>query len=293
MRRTELPAPVRLYAPAKVNLSLEILRRRSDGFYELATLMESVSIFDIIDLAPAGDLRVQHDTDINDEVDLVRRALERIEAESGLKLGLNVSLRKQIPIAAGLGGGSSDAGTVIRAVGDLLGLAGDEQHRIAASLGSDVPFFLHCGVALATGTGTDIKPLSTVGRRWYVILVPDLAIPGKTAALYGRLTPDDFSDGSRTLRFVERLNTAGTVQPDLLGNSFTRPLLEYDEVRTAREELTHAGAAVVLPSGAGPAVYTVLDSYQEAKRIAQVLANSGRTPLLATSVASNRSVFTE
>jgi 4-diphosphocytidyl-2-C-methyl-D-erythritol kinase len=257
MNSWTIPHPVTLFAPAKVNLGLEIVRRRSDGYHEVVTLMESISIFDRIELRPADISSLRSSADISPDDDLITRSLQAIEDWTGRNICLDVTAGKSIPISAGLGGGSSDAGTLIGAIGTLLGISEHGQHQIAASLGSDVPFFLDSGMALATGTGTDLTPVRQRGRRWYLILVPDLDIPGKTARLYGELDSSDFSDGSQT----RELSQTAMIEPAHLLNSFHRPLMEYEPVREAIAALGRAGCGHAIPSGAGPSVFTMFDSF--------------------------------
>ncbi|MEX2425621.1 MAG: hypothetical protein WD401_02560, partial [Thermomicrobiaceae bacterium] len=151
-----LSAPVRLFAPAKVNLGLEILERRPDGYHEVITLMETISLFDILDIEPWKELSIVSDKRIPARDDLTLKALEALQGYLERPLPIRVTVQKRIPMAAGLGGGSSDAGTLIGAIGSMTGLSNDEMWRIAGELGSDVPFFITGGAALAAGTGTSI-----------------------------------------------------------------------------------------------------------------------------------------
>jgi 4-diphosphocytidyl-2-C-methyl-D-erythritol kinase len=287
MRSWTVPYPVRLFAPAKVNLALEVCGRRPDGLHEVVTLMETVSLFDVIDLKPATDLTTVSDERIDHADELTRRALHLIEQHTELKLGLDVTVQKNIPIAAGLGGGSSDAGTVIDSVGRLLGLTREELHPIAASLGADVPFFLDGGVALATGTGTDVTPLNVQGRRWYVIAVPRLEIPGKTATLYRSLTEQDFTEGNQSRNLAERLSSRCKCPSKLLVNAFQRPLLEYEEFARTVEAFEKAGSEKAIASGAGPSVFTVCETYQQAREIACQVSKTVPTTYIATSIRPN------
>ncbi len=150
----EVRRPIRLFAPAKLNLGLEVLGRRDDGYHEVVTIMQTVSLFDCIDLLPADSLHYEGASAIAREADVVRRALETANRDLGITLSARVRLQKRIPVAAGLGGGCSDAGTLLGMLGAMAELPGDVVAQAAAQLGSDVPFFTHGGTALATGTGT-------------------------------------------------------------------------------------------------------------------------------------------
>lgn len=275
---------VRLFTPAKVNLGLEIIGRRPDGYHELVTVLEAVSLFDVIDIRASRTPCVLTSSGVPEEDNLVTRALGEVRRRFGIELSYLIRIEKRIPEAAGLGGGSSDAGRVLAWLRDEHGLDTDTVHHIAASLGSDVPFFLECGAALARGTGTAIERLQPAGRRWYVLLTPALEIPGKTGALYRQLAPDDFTDGERTLRTARLLQTGSSVDSLPLRNAFQRPLLDHPPVQRACEYLHAAGASRILPSGAGPSVFALCDAFPEALRIARGLPRDAGRVSVATSV---------
>ncbi|CCF83448.1 4-(cytidine 5'-diphospho)-2-C-methyl-D-erythritol kinase [Nitrolancea hollandica] len=279
----DIRQPIRLFAPAKLNLGLEVLRRRADGYHEVVTIMQAVSLFDYIDLLPAAELHYDGAPGIPREADLVWQALEHARRDLGITLAARVRLRKRIPLAAGLGGGSSDAGTLLGVLGALAGLPGEMAVQVAARLGSDVPFFTRGGTALATGTGTDLEWLPPPRQRyWFVIVVPDLAIPSKTATLYRELNAADFSDGEATMTQAQRLRNGEPLDLTLLRNTFDRPLIAYAPVRRAIDALHHAGAGHVLPAGAGSSVFTVTATREHAQSIAARLG-TGHGPVFVCS----------
>ena len=288
MPEFSIQAPLRLFAPAKVNLGLEILGRRDDGFHEVLTLMETISLFDVIDIHPAASKSITSPAGIPDDDDLTARALDLLEQASGRRLCLRVTVEKSIPVSAGLGGGSSDAGTLIGAIGQLLGIPLDEQHDVASKIGSDVPFFLTCGLALASGTGTDTTLVPDSVRRWYVIAVPDLEIQGKTGTLYRSLQSNDFSDGSKTSQLAHELSQGLAIDRSLVTNTFQRPLMTYPAFRETIEALERAGSQVVVPSGAGPSVFSVFATFGEAVQFAGRLnLPDGLFATIASSIVSD------
>jgi 4-diphosphocytidyl-2-C-methyl-D-erythritol kinase len=265
----EIQRPIRLFAPAKLNLGLEVLGRRDDGYHEVVTIMQAVSLFDCIDLLPADGPHYDGASGIPCEANLVRRALETANRDLGITLSARVRLRKRIPVAAGLGGGCSDAGTLLGVLGAMAELPRDVVTQAAARLGSDVPFFTESGTALATGTGTDIEWLPRLRPPyWFVIVVPNIAIPSKTATLYRELTAVDFSDGESTQYQSQRLRYGKSLDLSLLRNTFTRPLTTREPVQHAIDALHHVGAEHVLPAGAGPSVFTVTTTREQADSIA-------------------------
>ena len=254
-------------APAKVNLGLEVVGRRPDGYHEVVTLMQTVSLYDRFiwtetdqpfEYVPAENVPL--------DADLVWRVLQRAEDLSAWTGRLQ--LVKGIPMAAGLGGGSSDAALGLRMAYPTA--HDDELSRLAASIGSDVPFFVGGGTALATGTGTQLTPLETPDC-WLVLVTPNVVIPDKTRALYSGLKPDDFSDGAN-VRDITRTYSNGSGLPAKLPNAFTRQLLGYPVIRYAYDRLWQAGASPVSVSGAGPTLFAVTGGHGDAVRIADQLA---------------------
>ena len=260
-----------LRAPAKLNLGLEVLGRRADGYHQLVTILQAVDIVDVIRMTPADEPRYEPLPGELPQTDLLARALTLARDELGIELAAEVTLEKHIPVAAGLGGGSSDAGTLLGALGQLAGVPVDRAERAAAKLGSDVPFFVRGGTALATGTGTWLTPLLALPGVWFVVAVPDLRLPDKTRRLYAALRPADYSDGSQTLEQASRLRRGLPLDPSLLRNAFTRALMDFEPVRAACRALRESGAETVLPSGAGPALFATFASRQGAEAAARQL----------------------
>ena len=276
--------PFSAVTPAKVNLGLEVLGRRSDGFHEIRTILQTVSIYDRFVLTPE-ELPFQYlsPLGIAPESDLVARALA--SADSTADWTGSLTLEKHIPEAAGLGGGSSDAAFALTlAHPDWL----TERIRArAGALGSDVPFFVNGGTALATGTGTDLLPLPTPAL-WFVILVPDFAIPSKTRTLYAALTEKDFSDGEQVDALADSIRNDAPLQGPF-PNAFERALLDYQAIAQTRSALRDAGADNVSVSGAGPALFTVTKRYLDAASILRRLRpESGRAFVARATMADGR-----
>ncbi len=275
--RVVVRSPITIPAPAKLNLGLEVLGQRPDGYHEVVTILQSIDLCDALIVAPAPALSYRPPEGIDD--DLVARALRALNAQ-GIELCASIQLQKRIPLAAGLGGGSSDAGTFLGLV-QRAGVPVELVDQIARSLGSDVPFFLHAGTALARGRGTELEYLPSPSG-FFVIVVPQLRLHGKTERLYAALTPDDYSDGTATLRQAARLRAGLGLDPALVRNAFRRPLHAFPEVQRVLEAFTRAGARWVWPSGAGPALFTWSPEYGEAEAIATHLRESGLEPYLVT-----------
>lgn len=169
-----------LPAPAKLNLFLHVTGRRADGYHLLETVFQFVDLADTIDLRLREDgliRRLGPPDDIPPEVDLTLRAAEALRAATGCKLGVDIGLRKRIPMGAGLGGGSSDAATVLLGLNRLwrLGLARRDLIDIARPLGADVPVFVFGRNAYATGIGDRLRPIR-LPRRWFVLVMPPVSV---------------------------------------------------------------------------------------------------------------------
>ncbi len=154
------------------------------------------------------------------------RALKALNAKTPFPGSVQIDLRKKIPAAAGLGGASSDAAATLLAARELwqLSVTDESLHRIAAGLGSDVPFFLHGGCALGGGRGEILESLPVPEDLWFVLVVPKMVLPNKTASLYARLGEEDFSNGERVATQAGRIAARLPLDSALLGNVFARPL---------------------------------------------------------------------
>jgi 4-diphosphocytidyl-2-C-methyl-D-erythritol kinase len=273
--------PLFALAPAKINLGFEIVGKRADGFHEIVTILQTVSLFDRLTFWP-DDAPFEYTSPpaIDPSIDLVRRALQ-LAGDMRSWRG-RLTLDKQIPEAAGLGGGSSDAAAAIRLA--IPRASSVRQVAAATSLGSDVPFFLTGGTALATGTGTTLRALGEV-HGWVVLVTPRLLIPSKTHSLYGSLEPEDFTDGAAVIEAAKTLGTGLPLSAPPM-NAFSRALMSYEAVRAARDALQRAGAPWASVSGAGPTVFTLVERYADAKNIARRIPNGTGVVTLARTIAA-------
>ena len=275
-------------APAKLNLGLAVLGRRADGFHDIATIMQTVSIVDDLTLTAisASDIRLTtDDANLATEDNLVLTALRALRYETSSTAGIAAHLVKRIPAAAGLGGASSDAAAALvlgRALWQPL-LSDDILLRLASGIGSDVPFFLRGGTELATGRGEMLTPLPPLSGITFVVVVPRLSepLPRKTATLYAALRPEYFGGADSVNHQVDRIRAGLPLDPDLLANTFAAPLYDLrPELKALATGMSAAGAPFVALSGAGPAHYTAFARADDARAVADRLqrgnAFSGR-----------------
>lgn len=265
-------------APAKINLGLEILGKRPDGYHEVRTVLAAISLHDTLVFEPAhGDADVitmePASQLVPNDANLVTRALSAMRSAGAAIPPQRVSIMKRIPTAAGLGGASSDAAAVVRALAHELGSAGIDALALAAEAGIDVPFFLDGPTALAVGRGEVLTPLPAADPAWVVLAVPEIAIADKTRTMYGAIDRSWWSSGSHVEAIAERLPAVPTRAPF---NVFDRALLRlFPDLERWRQRLTEAGFPFVAVTGAGPAHYTFLADEDQARDISTHLAASG------------------
>jgi 4-diphosphocytidyl-2-C-methyl-D-erythritol kinase len=275
---------------AKVNLSLEVLGKRADGFHEVRSVMQSIGIADELSLEDASQLTLTVDHEaLAGEDNLVMRAAELLRGERGQPLGAAMRLKKRIPVAAGLGGGSADAAAALVGLEQLWGpeLSPEQVGTIASSLGSDVPFFLQGGTALALGRGEVIRPIARGLAAWLVLLVPDHSLPGKTAVLYRGRSPDRWTSGERTLLLAEAISSGGAIAGDLMFNAFEGIASQlFPQFTSHRSAMLEAGASSVHLSGSGPAMFAVLSTEQEASSVATRLSERGYSPIVTRTLGA-------
>ncbi len=265
---------VRLRCYAKVNLTLEVLGRRSDGFHDLASVVRTVSLADDLEVAESEALTLRLEgLGLPPEENLVLRAAELL-ARSRL-LGADMLLRKRIPVAAGLGGGSSDAAAALVALNRIWATGLDRRRlaELAARLGSDVPFFLRGGAAVLRGRGDAVEPLARARPQWLVLVVASHAVESKTATLYRALTPEDFSGASATEGLAARLSRGEPVRDADLVNAFERPARSaFEGLGALWDDLQRATGRRFHLSGAGPSIFALASDRHDAGALARQLS---------------------
>ena len=261
----------RASAPAKINLALVVGPERPDGKHEVATVLQRVDLGDRVSIEPAGRLAVAGfagDT-------LVRDALGSLAAAAGVEPRWRATISKRIPVAAGLGGGSSDAATALRLANETLDnpLPAGDLHSLAATLGADVPLFLVDGPQLGRGDGSELEPVDLPQDYWIVVALPLGATKESTAEVYRRFDDRAGADGwqtraaalQRALAAVRRPRDLASFPPnDLVSSPLTA-------------ELVRLGAFRADVSGAGPAVYGLFHHRRHAVAARRSLQRTART----------------
>jgi 4-diphosphocytidyl-2-C-methyl-D-erythritol kinase len=261
-----------LESPAKVNLNLEVLGLRADGYHALRSVLVPIAIHDTITFVPGGRRLVFHGGQgtPRDDGNLAYEAVKLLERKTGVRHGLELRIVKRIPVAAGLGGGSSDAATVLRGLNTLweLGLEEEELEGIGLELGSDVPFFLRGGACIATGRGEVLEPIQNARPLELVLVIPPLKVTSEWA--YAHVPAELTRSGSST-SMVKVAMASGRVEllaTHLVNDLEEGVLPEHAIVREAKKRLKAAGALGVLMSGSGPTVFGLAPDADRADQIA-------------------------
>ena len=277
-----------IHCYAKINLTLEILGKRADGYHEVRTVMQTVGLADRLEVTAAADLSFScSDPALATPDNLVYRAARLLQAEYAVRAGAALRLEKRIPVAAGLGGGSSDSAATIVALNRLwnLQLSLMEQRRLAAALGSDVPFFLTGGTALATGRGERIAPLPPLPQYWVVLVLLSRVL--STAAVYGGVAPADYTSGVTTADTVAAAQRGTLSLQTRWHNALARPAQALAPgIAAAKNAMIQAGAPHAHVSGSGPTVFAVCQEEFAARTLADRLQEQRHTAEIASFVQS-------
>jgi len=282
---------VRTIAPAKINWSLEVLRIRPDGYHEVRSVVQTLALHDSVTVEAApGNVSIEVCGPTADliaglapEDNLAWRAAVALRTRLRAQRGARIVLEKHIPVAAGLGGGSSDAAAVLRAL-NVLWQAGEPDAslmRLAAKVGSDPPFFIAGGTAMVSGRGERVEPLPDAVAPSIMLAIPPAGERNeKTAAMYDALTPDEFSEGDVSIGVREAVEAGRMLTDDMLANVFERVTSRLQrETELAMEALRAQGYAPHL-AGAGPSFFLLYAGGADAAdEIARRIRREGFEPV--------------
>ncbi len=268
----------RVRALAKINLDLRVLYRRPDGYHEIRTIFQTISLGDVLDLEVSRKKRtaVTLESSVDIPHNLAVRAARMCLDEMKVQAEVRMRLRKVVPMGAGLGGGSSDAAAVLLALPALVGrpLTLDRRMALARTLGSDVPFFLLGGTAVGLGRGTEVYPLPDAGGRAAVIVAPRIHV--STPAAYralGRPGVDDELTTIRAQNTIEEFQSLSWSPGFPLGqNDFEEPVFaEHASLRVWKRRLLKSGAEFAMLSGSGSSLFGIFGTNAQANAAARSL----------------------
>jgi 4-diphosphocytidyl-2-C-methyl-D-erythritol kinase len=274
---------------AKINLSLEIVGKRTDGFHEIVSVTQLISLADTVEVSAAETLSVESEPPLTDGADnIAGRAACALAESVGRIPAVRVRIAKQIPVAAGLGGGSSNAAATLRLM-DRLWHSQQGPGRLAqigAALGSDVPLFLGGGTSLIQGRGERVERLPSPQPFWIVLVCPALAPAEKTRSLYQALGPADFGTAETTRSLAEAIRRRASIVDVPLFNSFdTAASRVYPDFPELRRSVTLAFGRPAHLTGAGPSLFAMFASAAGARRAADRARTLGHRTVVARSVA--------
>ena len=267
-----------LPAYAKINWRLHVLGRRADGYHELCTVLQTITLHDRLSFAVRDDGQLSFSCDDPslpaDENNLVLRAAHALREKYSVRQGAEIRLEKRIPAEAGLGGGSSDAAVALMGLAQLWRLRATraELSEMGAGLGADVPFFFTGGTALGLGLGTEIQGLAEVRAEHLLIVKPRIGV--STAEAYKALQRPALT--KQTSDIILSISRAEALfrdsLPEALSNDFEPVIYSlYPEVGRARERLITLGARGALLAGSGASVFGIFDSREESRKAQSVL----------------------
>jgi 4-diphosphocytidyl-2-C-methyl-D-erythritol kinase len=259
-------------APAKVNLFLHVINKRQDGYHDIFSLMQKISLYDELSFSPRKAGIVLHCSDKTLPVDannLVVRAAEAIFGYCGYPFGVEINLTKNIPLTAGLGGGSSDAATTLKAINKIFsfGLTKAELMRLGAKLGADVPFFLFGNKALASGIGYELRRSPSFPKLNFLIINPPFEL--STKMVYENLNLR-LTRGKNNYSISQFL-ALGDIIRELHNDLESVSLKIYPELAVLKKMLLSCGALGALMSGSGPTVFGIYRNEKEAKQAWNVI----------------------
>ena len=265
-------------APAKINLTLEVLGKRPDGYHEIRSIMQAINLFDSLKFQLNDDISFHSDIPgWIPEKSLVYMAARLLKETTGCSKGADIEVEKRIPLVSGLGGDSSDASATLRGLNELweLNLPPQKILELAAQLGSDVSFFLYGGTALVVGRGEVVTPLSPLSPMWVVLVVPDVPrLPDKTKQLYASFKTAHYTDGRIMQKVAEDIKKGK--EPSILINSFENvAFTKYSGLKVYRDHFLKMGAENVYLAGSGPALFTLLKDKTKAENLYERCKNQG------------------
>jgi len=282
-------------APAKLNLTLEVIARREDGFHEIRSVAQTINLYDTLRFRLSDSTRFScADTDWSAAESLIAKAVALLREAAACSKGVLIEIDKCIPLLSGLSGDSSDAAATLCGLNRLwgLGLSHDDLLGLAARLGSDVAFFLYGGTALLEGRGEAVTPLPPFPHTWVVLVLPPVSrMLGKTARLYGGIRVSHYSDGSITDRLVACLTKGGEAVPSFLFNVFEEvaPGI-FSDLELCWQQFLGAGAREVHLAGSGPVLFSLVRDRILAEEICHRLSKLGLKPYLTDTLADSGNI---
>ena len=286
---------IQLKALAKINLGLDVLRRREDGYHQVKMIMQTIGLYDELTLRKQKTPEIQVKTNLyylpTNENNLVYRAAKLLREEFDLPGGISIQLQKKIPVAAGMAGGSSDAAAVLWGMNQLYGLRLSRQELMerGVKLGADVPYCIMRGTALAEGIGEQLRPLPSMPKCYLLIAKPEISV--STKFVYENLHANELRleqhpDVDAMIRAMEQKDLA--LLASRMGNVLeTVTIPAYPVIQRIKEQMMADGALGAMMSGSGPTVFGIFQSAGQARRAYRSMRASGLAKQIYMTVPYN------
>lgn len=262
---------VQLKSRAKINLALDVLRKRPDGYHEVKMIMQQIDLHDHIELIPRDDSRIQIITDCQfiplDSGNIAYRAAEIIKERFHIAQGVDIHIEKQIPVAAGLAGGSSNAASVLIGLNKLwdLNLSLEELLDIGVAIGADVPFCILGGAAVAEGIGERLTPINGLRNVWMVIAKPSISV--STAEVYRQLDLSKIKERPDIEKLLQAIDCGDiySVSSNMCNVLETVTETKYPIIKDIKRKMMEYNALGSMMTGSGPTVFGIYKTYERAK----------------------------
>ena len=280
---------MKLRAYAKINIGLNILGKRSDGYHDLETVFHEIDCFDEIELQRHDKVAMTADSILVpvDGSNLCLGAANLLQKEKHVRQGVMIHLKKNIPVGGGLGGGSSDAAAVLCGLNHFweLKLSNNQLHTLATQIGSDVPFFIDGGTAYATGRGEILESFSFTMPFWIVVVTPLIRIPTAWAYNHLVLKRNEKASGLRT-KLVKQMSNPQKLA-SVVQNDFELSVFKiYPELSRIKQKLIEMGAVFSLMSGSGSSIYGFFENNKKALAALSSFPKNYQTSITAPSFKS-------
>ena len=271
---------ITIEAPAKLNLTLEILGKRPDGYHEIKSVVQTINLCDTLTITDDDNIVYSSNSeDWHAEKSLVSKAVTLLTRKTGYDGGAAIHIEKRIPLKAGLGGDSSDAAAVLMGLNQhwKLRFVKRELAEMAAELGSDVPFFIYGGTRLMEGRGEKTTSLPAILHRWLVLVAPKVLIAQeKTKNAYALIQPSHYSDGEITKNIITDIVSRQEFDYSRLFNTFENvSFTKENELTIHRDHILKCGAPHCHLAGSGPGLFTLFNERKEAEELFIRLSNQG------------------
>lgn len=287
---------MKVLTPAKINLTLEILDRNDNQYHEISSIMQTLDLYDEMSFSISSDISVTTDNELlsNEQINLSYKAAKHLKDSLNLDKGVRISIKKKIPVAAGLGGGSSNAAATLICLNKIwdLNLSIAQLSDIGSVLGSDIPFFLTGGTALVSGQGEIIRELPTPNFPWFLIISPNIQLLDKTSKLYKMVDRSHFTSGALTRKLEARIRGGGDVPSQFFFNVFDNIAPSaFDGISSILDELRSLGLREIHLCGSGPALFCPIERREMATAVKLIMERQMSVSTHLTSAVKRYSGF--